>query len=447
MILYTQFLKPHDWIYTAITVFVIYAIADWFKYKYYNAFEREYFFRALTIKLVSGISVGIIYQYFYGGGDTYIYHITTNDFYDIFIDYPDIGLEIFSGYPSEWYDMERYTFQHKRALAWPALYLPNEPKESAFLTSKYVFYVKLLTHKSYMAASCGVSFFSFIGMWLFYQVTLERYPEKKKFLFYAFFAIPSLCFWGSGILKDSITIGGVGFVVAGFYRLFILRKFKFIYVLWLIVGTKVMLDIKVYILLALILPLTLWFMLDLRTFIKNPILRRLSVPVLIIIGAAVGGYAVVTFSKKFGKFAVKNVLETAKATQYDLSEKGSAGGTSIKTNTYLALFNGLFRPLPFDVKNPFIGIASIENSLLLYLLIVVLRRNKFSYLVKQFGQDTFLLPALIFIILFGYMVGFSTPNLGALVRYKIPILPFYGILIALFYVNRVKKSKLQPNEA
>ncbi|MCS7028888.1 MAG: hypothetical protein NZ519_08990 [Bacteroidia bacterium] len=441
MILFVQFLKAHDWIYAGITVFVIYVIADWFKYKYYNPFEREYFFRALTIKMVSGVSVGLIYQYFYGGGDTYMYHITTNDLYDIMIDYPDIGLEIFSGYPSEWYDLERYTFQHKTALVWPALYLPNEPKEAAFLTSKYVFYVKLLTHKSYMAAACVVSFFSFIGMWLFYQVMLERYPEKKKFLFYVFFAIPSLCFWGSGILKDSITIGGVGFVVAGFYRLLILRKFKLVYILWIIVGAKVIIDIKVYILLALMLPLVLWFMLDLRNLIRNALLRKLSIPVLAAVGLAIGAYSVATFSEKFGKFAVKNVVETAKATQFDMSEKGSQGGTSIKTNAYLALFNGLFRPLPFDIKNPFIAIAAVENTLLLYLLIVVLRRNKFSDILKRFAEDTFLLPALIFIILFGYMVGFSTPNLGALVRYKIPILPFYGVLIALFYVPRMRKQK------
>lgn len=444
MLLYVQFLKPHDWIYTAITVLVIYVVGDFLKYKYYNTFEREYFFRALTIKLLSGLSVGLVYQYFYGGGDTYMYHATTNDLYDILLDYPEIGMEILSGYPSEWYDMDRYTYQHKKALAWPALYLPNEPKESAFLTSKYIFYIKILTHKSYMAAACVVSFFSFIGLWLFYQVVLERYPDKKKFLFYAFFTIPSLCFWGSGILKDAITIGGLGFVVAGFYNLFIMRRIKLSYFLWLLVGTKVILDIKVYILLAVLMPLVLWFMLDLQKLIKNKTLKKLSIPVLIIGGAAVGGYAVVTFSKKLGKFAVENVVQTAKATQQDLSGKGSYTGTAIKTNAYLALINGLFRPLPFDAKNPFIGIASIENSLLLYLLIVVLRRNRFSHILKRFGEDTFLLPALIFILLFGYMVGFSTPNLGALVRYKIPILPFYAILIALFYVPR---KKILPENA
>lgn len=435
-----QFIEPRDWLYMIILLLVLYAAADWFKYKYYSEFERKYFFRALTIKIFGGILVGMVYQYFYGGGDTAMYSFTSNDMYDMFFNYPDIGMKVLTGLPNEWYDTYKQTYSQRSAIMWPYFYTPNEPKESAFLLSKYAFFTKLFVHKSYLSNSVIFSAFSFVGLWLFYQVVLERYPDRRKYLFYAFFCVPSVSFWGSGVLKDCVTLGGMGFVVAGYYRLIVLKKFKWTYILWIVIGAKIIIDIKVYILLALLMPLVVWSLLDFQKLIKNPTLKRLSIPILLVVGGAAGGYAVITFSKKFGKFAVNNVINTAKETQLDLSGKGSYSGTAIKTNAYLALFNGVFRPLPHDIRNPFIAISATENTIVLWLFILVLRRNRFKSIVERFRNDSFLMPALLFIFLFGYMVGFSTPNLGALVRYKIPLLPFLGILIAVFYVRRKPKQ-------
>ena len=40
---------------------------------------------------------------------------------------------------------------------------------------------------------------------------------------------------------------------------------------------------------------------------------------------------------------------------------------------------------------------------------------------------------LFFSLAFAAAVGFSTYNFGSLVRYKIPLLPYYGIALSLLY--------------
>ncbi|MFT6828639.1 MAG: hypothetical protein ACI9GZ_003758, partial [Bacteroidia bacterium] len=44
-------------------------------------------------------------------------------------------------------------------------------------------------------------------------------------------------------------------------------------------------------------------------------------------------------------------------------------------------------------------------------------------------DDPFLVFCLIFSILFAFAVGVSTANFGTLMRYKIPMMPFFLILL------------------
>jgi hypothetical protein len=47
---------------------------------------------------------------------------------------------------------------------------------------------------------------------------------------------------------------------------------------------------------------------------------------------------------------------------------------------------------------------------------------------------------LIFTLIFGFAVGFTAYNFGALVRFKIPMLPFFGIGLSLLWYKH-KKDK------
>jgi hypothetical protein len=93
----------------------------------------------------------------------------------------------------------------------------------------------------------------------------------------------------------------------------------------------------------------------------------------------------------------------------------------------MALVNALLRPFPQDVTSPLMLIAIGENLLLLLLLILALTRMDKALL----AQPLFWL-CVSFAIVILILTGLVTPVVGAIVRYKVPALPFMAAaLLAL----------------
>jgi hypothetical protein len=59
-------------------------------------------------------------------------------------------------------------------------------------------------------------------------------------------------------------------------------------------------------------------------------------------------------------------------------------------------------------------------------------------------SDPNVIFAMVFSLSFAFAVGVSTFNFGTLVRYKIPVLPFFlvALILILDYSNRDKKSEV-----
>jgi hypothetical protein len=167
----------------------------------------------------------------------------------------------------------------------------------------------------------------------------------------------------------------------------------------------------------------------------------------------------ITFLGSFNeKYSVDTVLDTAHGMQtwhYKEGENTSAQhgrGSSYTLGDYdpsiagtLAMFwpsvnVTFFRPYIWEVKNVAMLAASIESTVIfLYTLYIFLGLGFFRVL-KIINGDAFLLMALSFALFFGFAVGFTSYNFGALVRYKIPCIPFY--LSALFIMqHKVKVLK------
>ena len=50
------------------------------------------------------------------------------------------------------------------------------------------------------------------------------------------------------------------------------------------------------------------------------------------------------------------------------------------------------------------------------------------------------LVCILFALLFGFTIGISTPNFGALVRFKIPLVPFY--VVGLYVIDLLNRQRL-----
>lgn len=85
-------------------------------------------------------------------------------------------------------------------------------------------------------------------------------------------------------------------------------------------------------------------------------------------------------------------------------------------------------------------LSALESFLLLALSIyIIVKRN-----VRLFHavNNPNILFALIFSIVFAFAVGVSTFNFGTLVRYKIPLLPFFLVALILIFNHSKSERKL-----
>ena len=60
-------------------------------------------------------------------------------------------------------------------------------------------------------------------------------------------------------------------------------------------------------------------------------------------------------------------------------------------------------------------------------------------LIRILFREPILIYAFVFSVLFAFGVGIAGTNFGALVRYKVPLVPFYFPMIYLVYRLSLKK--------
>ncbi|MDH5610391.1 MAG: hypothetical protein OEY56_13015, partial [Cyclobacteriaceae bacterium] len=94
----------------------------------------------------------------------------------------------------------------------------------------------------------------------------------------------------------------------------------------------------------------------------------------------------------------------------------------------------LFRPYLWEVRNPLMLLAALESTVVIFLTFWA-----FFYKKRFFSlfRDPFLVFCLAFALIFAFAVGVSTYNFGTLMRYKIPMYPFYLILLLPIRENKL----------
>jgi hypothetical protein len=88
-------------------------------------------------------------------------------------------------------------------------------------------------------------------------------------------------------------------------------------------------------------------------------------------------------------------------------------------------------------------ISGIENSFLFFLLLWVIFKVGFARTISIMFDRPVILFCMAYSVLFAFSVGLTTANFGALVRYKIPLLPFY--VAALYIIYHIGMEKKQEN--
>ena len=436
-----QYITITDFILLPIYLFVVFIFASYFKNKYYpkNHPLRPYFMPAFTFKIIGAILLGVIYQFYYKGGDTLNYWHQTDVINSSLSESFGTWLRLVTA-SAEIYDVDVYKYTTQ--FNW---YGTGSPE---YLISVIGAIIGLFTMTTYLPTSVIFASLSFIGVWKMYVVFTKLYPRLTKQMAYAFLFIPSVIFWGSGFMKDTITLTCIGWVTHFFYLIFFENKkvifnsaiaLFFIYVIYIV---------KSYIVMAFLPAVLLWGVGLLSYKIKD--IRLIIFARYFLYASAIAGIALIggkLEAEMFGEYNVESLGYKSFATReylYKVSNETDGSGYTLgdMDPTLMGMLQRapeginvtLFRPYLWEARKPIVMISAIESLLYLIFTIVAIVRNNPLRMIQRIFADETLQFCLIFTLIFAFAVGISTSNFGSLVRYKIPCLPFYtAFLIILFY--------------
>ena len=277
-------------------------------------------------------------------------------------------------------------------------------------------------------------FIAFIGQYFLFKSIATFIPKKISFLI--IFLFPSLLLWTSGILKEAIIIFIIGL---WFYGLKMLIDKKYVLsVILLLISTLIASTVKVYIIIGLylsILPLIIYKIIKKykvwQVYLCVFLIYILSIPLL----KYLFGLDLLTL--------IVNKLELT--TNLAINENAGSMINPLKLdptlfsfiiNAPLAIINTFFRPFINDINSLIIIPSFIENLILILLTIIAIIFRKKEITQKE---QNILLFFLSFVIIETLLIGYTTPILGATVRYR--IFPMLFFLLSLIIVNDFEKIK------
>ena len=397
----------------------------------------KYFMKGLLLKIFGAICLGLVYFFYYSGGDTVNYYNTACALVDVLFENPDTFLYMYFGEPSF---SEFYLINSNYDL----VYWVND--SYAYFVSKCFVPIVLLCAKSYMASAAVTATLCYLGVWRLFVIFVREFPRLEKQFAWSILYVPSVIFWGSGIMKDSLTFSATCFYVHGFYWFFTQKRRSAKYIIALVLGSYLLLAVKPYILFALLPGSILWFVALRVAKIKNAFVKVMFAPTLLAVGVVIGVLVLQQLGDSLGNYSVEKVIKTASQGQQDLKQSYYGGNAfnigdyeptvaGLMSVAHYAVFATLFRPTFFDVRNVVMGICAIENMFILGFTIYLLIKLKVYRFFSLVTTHPLLMFSFIFSIFFAFSVGVSISNFGALVRLKIPCIPFF--LSSLVILNEM----------
>jgi hypothetical protein len=407
--------------------------------------------RALHLKFIGAIVGTCIFNLYYPGGDTTAYYNDGRLLNSICLHDPVVGLRMF--------------FTGGNTETWASDLLPVIEKfrftegASTWMVCKFAGFLQFFCFRSMLVTAMLFANISFFCLWIFYKKINEIFPQIKKYTPWAIFYVPSMIIWGSAIAKDTICISALSILFVAIHQIFFKRK-KILK--WFLLGlycSYLLFVIKSYILLSFSCSILIWILFSMVERNKQ-IFIQIAMK-LVIFGIALTAFIIginsigqdivnsqidelLQKSTSTGEY-LKSVSEREDGSTYDIG-KIEPTLSSFASKMPEAINVTLFRPYLWESKKPIMLSSAIESTSILLIFLFALFKTRVYNFILPIIKNSFITFCFIYTIIFATFVGISSFNFGTLVRYKIPCIPFFMIMIFLI-LTESKKKKLPVPEA
>ncbi len=399
---------------------------------------KEHFVRGMLFKLLGCVAIGMIYELYYQGA------------YDgrFYFEGAKLVSSYLKSHPGEFFNLMGATVEEfdRNNLEGLNLNSLSIYADSSFSVAKVAGIFNLFAFEAFLPCSIFFFVFSYIAIWRLFMFFVENYKMTYRIAGFCTIYIPSVMVWGSSIFKDTICFAALCWLFICGHYLFIRPKNVLVNALGVAASIIAISQVKVYILGAYLPFYILYIFNSYKYRIKNPLIKTLVTPLVFVASVSIVFFLLQNSDELLGNYSLNQVLETASRTYGYISESSAGSAYTLNVNLttpagiLVAIPAGvnitLFRPYPWEYLKPFTLFASLESMAILYFTIRVIFRTGIPHLIKSLWRDPLIQFAFLFSILFAFLVGVSSANFGSLVRYKIPILPFYCLFLVRVYQLR-----------
>lgn len=435
-----RFFSLNDIFLVPLCLVILFAIVRGRAERPENKAIRKIYYRGFAYKIFFVFAYALVTEFIFRGGDTGLYYQGVKDMRTAIDDDFSFVQTIINS--------KNLSLDHPLA---PYFYYDNYSDDFTFnyMLSPSNFFVprlgllpSLIFMNSYLCICFCFAFFAYVGSIRIFKFFYYFYPNYKKEISLASMYIPSVCFWSSGLLKDPVTFGCIGIILYGMLNIFVKKTNIKGSVISVLIASYLVFNIKVYILLAFVLALTIWLFAEVNKVIRDKTLRMVFSMLTFIVSLVIAYFLLNYFTSQDAaqNFKLDTLLEKTEKQRNALESVKTEGNSAFKINTSnpVTLVLGsitatFFRPFPWEVNTPIALFSAIESLLFLLLTLNFFFKRGISAYFRTIFSDPKLLMCFVFSIVFAIAVGASTTNFGALSRYKIPCMPFYFIMLLLIY--------------
>jgi hypothetical protein len=423
-----------DFILPVIFVSVFILAIIYFKFFNTDGISRKLIVITFILKLIAGFSVWLLYSYYYEPdtadlfkyykGGVAVWEATEGNFTDY--------LRVITGFQG---DMGHLHEVYSKTGHWTRMYdygLFNDNRTMI----RFHALLCLISFGNIYIHIIVMAFLSFLGAFALYKALTKISDANKYALYFAALFIPSCLFWTSGMLKEGLAMFSLGFMF--YYFVKFRQDFKISDLFAFAIFAALLFISKIYILPAMA-PALIFFFISKNMRKKHQLYTFFGVIIFYIAFIFLSKFIIsydipATIAGKQNDFINYTSLAEDKGSTIEIERLKPTAGSFIK-NIPNALINTFFRPFPTEINSALILLAFLENLfIILTFVLMILYFKKINS-----GRLHLILFALMFSLVMFSLVGLSTPNIGAIVRYKIPVLPF--LLAAVFGLTDFERIK------
>lgn len=311
--------------------------------------------------------------------------------------------------------------------------------------------LSFLLGDSLYASALLITVGSYLSKVLVYRAFRTAVQARtRKLLLLALMLSPSGVMWTSGLLKEPMVMVFIGPLILSFRWLLEGRRGALASIMGLVAGGSIAL-FKPYVLIALVIAGGVWIawarvIRDRGAIVLRPGYLGLAALVVFV------GFAGAT--RFFPKLTLESVGESMAYQRRVAGEIEGGSNFSIEgpgldrestqnlsltsqlTLAPLALVTSLFRPFLFEARKAMQFLNALEMTWLLVLFFQAFwgpwARRAMNFVI----QEPVLMFCVTFVLVLALGTGLSTANLGALSRYRAPMMPFFLFLLLAVRAER-----------